>query len=94
MLGSPLSDGWCCAALGDREACPAAALALRHLCEAAPAHLARYAEALLSLYARVAGASPPPIANGGHGTAVGAWPVDGVAGDEEDVLQVKHTSTQ
>ena len=76
------------AALGDRDACPAAALALRHLCEAAPAHLARYADALLGLYARVAGSGPPPIANGGPGTAVGAWPMNGIAGDEEDVLQV------
>ncbi|KAK9827594.1 hypothetical protein WJX81_001986 [Elliptochloris bilobata] len=75
-------------ALGDREACPAAALALRHLCEAAPAHLARYADALLGLYARVAASGPPPIANGGLGTALGAWPMSGLAGDEEDVLQV------
>lgn len=78
----------CVAALGDRDACPAAALALRHLCEAAPAHLARFADALLGLYSRVAGSGPPPIANGGPGTAVGAWPMNGIAGDEEDVLQV------
>ena len=81
----------CFAALGDRDACPAAALALRHLCEAAPAHLARFADALLGLYARVAGSGPPPIANGGPGTAVGAWPMNGIAGDEEDVLQVAQT---
>lgn len=80
-----------CAALLDKEAAAAAALALRHLCDACGAAMAPHLDVLMALYQRMQ--SPGHASTSASATGGGGGAPSHAAVEEADAQQVRSART-